>query len=205
MAKVSIDSLASATLEGIGEAHREYEALSHGDWVWSAAEYYLTVHVARSIGAIKGAPPVTIESNRAGAVSDAGAEVPGPRPKQARLNGRCDLVVWWQDYTPRALIEIKRQPGGRTSWIGDVITMKSLLRRGAGVSSLQFGAFAYYVSAVDGSRKSAQEKVESKFMSMYQGFRDECEPGYSVNCYNSDVHCVGSDAWGASCLVTRKH
>lgn len=78
-------AVVDAVVLGISNAQYDYEKLSGGDWVWMAAEYWITTYVAKEIGKIPGAKLVTIESSAKQTMKDAGGSRPpysGSKPRR---------------------------------------------------------------------------------------------------------------------------
>jgi len=202
--QISQTVCAQAVIDGISEAQNNYALWSGGEWLWAAAEYMLTVHVAKALAELEGANFVTIEHNGHDALNNAGAVAPGPKPKNARLNGRFDLLLWWGGGTPRAVIELKNQPICMNTCTKDFNRISSVLSIGQENSSLQFGLFGFYTSAKDGSRKGAEEKVQDKINTI-TGLATNCIGSRcKINAYQSDITTDDTDsAWAAGCLLIK--
>lgn len=205
MASIAIDVISKAIISGIEKAHEDYRRMSGGYWVWTAAEYMLTTYIAKELSDMRGAKFVTVESNGLSSMDHAGAIAPGPKPSKARLSGRFDILLWWGKAKPRAVIEVKNQPGGPSCWYHDIDRITSVLRINKDKSTIKFGAFAYYYSAADGKLLSAEEKVFNKFERVEQYVREKLPDGYSVYQVTSDIYDEGSEgAWGAACLIIKR-
>lgn len=174
--------------------------MSGGYWVWTAAEYMLTTYIAKELSDMRGAKFVTVESNGLESINHAGAIAPGPKPSKARLSGRFDILLWWGKAKPRAVIEVKNQPGGQSGWCHDIDRIISVLKISASKSTIKFGAFAYYYSAADG-----KSKVREKFEEVETYAREKIPNGYSVHQATPEIHDEGSEgAWGAACLIIKR-
>nr|WP_024307799.1 hypothetical protein [Pseudomonas sp. P818] len=201
MATIAMDVIAGAIIGGIEKAQKDYERMSGGEWLWAAAEYVLTTYIARELDALPGAKFVTVESHGQSAITDAGATVPGPKPRKARLRGRFDVLLWWANSTPRAVIEVKNQPRGQSGWFHDIERITSVLGIGRDSTSMQFGAFAYYYSAVDGSQYSAEEKVLRKLERVKHLVSEKTAGKFRLRQFSSDIYQDGDSAWTAACLL----
>lgn len=202
MAAVSMENICWAVISGIEKAQIDYEEMSGGEWLWTAAEYMLTTYIAKEIHELEGSKFVTVESNGLSTMDFAGARAPGPKPRKARLSGRFDLLVWWANSKPRGVIEVKNQPGGPSGWYHDIDRITSVLDIGKGDSSIKFGSFVYYYSARDGSRYSAEEKVDAKFRRVEALVKERTKNKYRVRQVVSEIHNEGElGAWGAACLT----
>ena len=202
MSTLSIKHIAHAIISGIEKAQIDYAEMSGGEWVWTAAEYVLTTYIAKEIHSLPGSKFVTIENNGLSALGDANAIGPGPKPRKARLDGRFDLVLWWANATPRAIIEVKNQPTGPKGWFHDIERITTVLNMKKDDSSFRFGVFAYYYSARDGKQRSAEEKVEFKFERVEQYIKNKLSNKFRVKQFVSQLHSEGEfGAWGAACVV----
>ncbi|MGX5725673.1 hypothetical protein ACWKWZ_11550 [Metapseudomonas otitidis] len=202
MTAISVDEIASAIIRGIEKAQTDYEVMSGGEWLWAASEYVLTTYIAREISAIDGPKFITIESHGLAAIVDAGAVVPGPKPRKARLRGRFDVLLWWANSKPRAVIEVKNQPGGPSGWFHDVERIASVLHISKGSTSIKFGALAYYYSAVDGKRYSAEEKIIRKLEAIEDHIKQNSK-NLQIRQLYSQIHQEGDSAWVAVCLLIK--
>lgn len=204
MAAVATDVISGAIISGIEKAHEDYRKMSGGYWVWTAAEYMLTTYIAKELSEMEGAKFVTIESNGSSSMEHAQAIAPGPKPLKARLNGRFDILLWWGKSQPRAVIEVKNQPGGPSTWYHDIERITSVLKISRETSSIKFGAFAYYYSAADGELLSGAEKVSQKFARVEDYVRKQIADRYHVYQVTSEIHDEGVEgAWGTACLIIR--
>ncbi|WP_312045108.1 hypothetical protein [Erwinia sp.] len=202
MAAVSTETISGAIITGIEKAHEDYRQMSGGYWVWTAAEYMLTTYIAKALSDMPGAKFVTLESNGLSSMDHAGAIAPGPKPAKARLSGRFDVLLWWGKAQPRAVIEVKNQPGGPSGWYHDIERITSVLSINRDASSIKFGVFAYYYSAADGELLSGAQKVLNKFERVESYVRENISERYRVEQIMSDIHDEGSEgAWGAACLI----
>lgn len=204
MAAVAMDIISGAIISGIEKAHEDYQRMSGGLWVWTAAEYVLTTYIAKELSDMQGAKFVTVESNGQSSMDHAGAIAPGPKPSKARLSGRFDILLWWGKAQPRAVIEVKNQPGGPSGWFHDIERITSVLRISREKSSIKFGVFAYYYSAADGELLSGPQKVLNKFERVKAYVEENISDSYVVEQVISDIHDEGQEgAWGAACLIIK--
>ncbi|MBU4682920.1 hypothetical protein KC222_12955 [Cedecea davisae] len=205
MAAVSINKISGAIISGIEKAQMDYAKMSGGEWVWNAAEYVLTTYIAKEIDSLEGSKFVTIEHSGLAAVGDAGAIGPGPKPLKARLRGRFDLVLWWANSKPRAVIEVKNHPSGPKGWIKDIDRIAAVLNMQRDNSSFNFGAFAYYYSALDGRQLSAEEKIARKLERMNEFVASHLSNNFRVEQVESDIHNEGEyGAWVAACIIIKR-
>lgn len=107
--QIPIQEIVSSTLDGIVQAQRSYDEWTEGDWLWNAPEYLLTTSIANKISKINGAKYIILENNAKEALDDAGAIGKGKLNSKIRATGRFDVALWWGNYKPRAIIEVKNQ------------------------------------------------------------------------------------------------
>nr|VFJ95593.1 MAG: hypothetical protein BECKLFY1418B_GA0070995_107119 [Candidatus Kentron sp. LFY] len=70
---ISIPTIANAISKGFGEAQRQYEEWSGGDWLWRAPEYSITTMVAKNIFELEGVKYITLENGSRDVLDAAGA------------------------------------------------------------------------------------------------------------------------------------
>ncbi|WP_143424264.1 hypothetical protein [Geoanaerobacter pelophilus] len=201
--RISIPSIINATLTGIKNAQTQYQVWTGGNWLWQAPEYLITTNIAANISGIKGSKYITLENGASEAIEDAGAKGRGRLPTDFREAGRVDILLWWADNTPRAIIEVKNQISGTDQYHHDLKRISSFLKRKPDVSSLQFGLFAFYDSAYDGARKPAERKVEDKIASIHAHAKSVVGKGFSTKLYKSETHREENSAWTAACLFIK--
>lgn len=110
---MAIDSTAAAkaVMGGLRNAQRTYQTWSG---LLAPPENLTTVSVARAILHVDGAARLTLQSNIAEVLSEAGRR-PGRPPEVLRSRGRFDIVVRSGSNVPRGVIEIK------SIWIRNVV------------------------------------------------------------------------------------
>ena len=146
MAPVPMGKIVAKTLEGIARAQHDYKTLSGGYWLWMAPEYFVTSCIAREIRTV-GCHTyyLTLESG----VRDttyAGGRRSGKPPSALRLNGKFDIVLWWGNDHPRAVIEVKKQVHGFSAIRSDVARVCTILSQPRPPSSFQCGLVVFYAS-----------------------------------------------------------
>ena len=196
-------TIINAILKGFVDAQKSYENMSGGFWLWNAPEYFITSTVAQSIYAIDAGKYLTLEHGSTDAIKDAGAKGRGRLPKDIREKGRVDVLLWWANSTPRAIIEIKNQIYSKDQYEKDIKRIKSFLGRNSDDSSLQFGVFAFYESAFSGERKTAKEKIEGRINKIFDNSKLILGENFDVKLYVSDMHNESENAWQAACLFIK--
>lgn len=134
-------NLSKCVFHSIRDAHKDYKDLSNGDWLWTGAEYFLTVSIAKSLKRTlaKTGAGVAIEKS----LSDEIFSWKRGRPSDwGRFGGRVDCVAYDSNDTPLAVVEVKSEVH-HTTCEADMDRLISLLLR----SKKKYPAiFAYYAS-----------------------------------------------------------
>jgi len=202
--QISIDEIIDAVLSGIEKSHRQYEKWSGGDWLWSAPEYLITANVANNIAKISGSKFITLENGSKSLIEDAGARRRGRLSKDIREKGRVDILLWYGNNTPRAIIEIKNFIYDYLQYEKDIKRIKELLNLNSNQSSLQFGLFGYCDSADSGKQKSASQKIIDKRLRIENRAKDILSEGFSITPVSSKIHKIEDSAWCANCLLIKR-
>lgn len=144
--------LLNRLIQGGEAAFTKFYNLSGGYWLDHAPEYFLTSHAATSISNLSATTAwmeASVEETRTMA-----AAVGRGRPHgQDRPNGRYDIVLYWDNGSPRAVVEVKSP-----LWFADTSKLSpDLLRLSKTLAanrecSLEFCAFLYYASVDDPKR-----------------------------------------------------
>ena len=114
-----MDDVACTTLYAISEAQKDYKCWTGGYWLWKAPEYMITTYIAKHISAIKDRPfYLTLENKVRDAIDDAGGMGSGKESSTQRRGGKFDILLWWGNDTPRAVIEVKN----RVRYFSDIET-----------------------------------------------------------------------------------
>ena len=202
--QIAITKVIDGVLDGFKESQKNYVAWSGGFWLWQAPEYLITVTVAKKINEIEGSKYITLEHGSTATLEDAGAKGRGRLPIDIREKGKVDILLWWGNDTPRAIIEIKNQISSRIQYEKDFKRIRKLLERNGEESSLQFGIFAFYDSAKNGPQKTAKEKISDKIDNIYRESKKIMGNNFAITLYKTDiVEEVKDNAWGAACILAK--
>lgn len=201
--QISIEDIVEATLSGIKKSQEQYENWSGGSWLWEAPEYLITINVAKKMSELAGSKYITLENNTKTAMSEAGALGKGRLPLDIRERGKFDILLWYANKTPRAVIEIKNFIYDINQYENDIKRIKELLKRKPEQSSLQFGLLAFCDSANNGSRKSAKEKITDKRKSIEKNTKNIVGKNFQADLKNSEIYEIADSAWCASCILIR--
>jgi len=201
MAKVvTQDKIIEACLDGIEESFLVYKKWSGGEWLWNAPEYLITVKIAEEIAKISQKQLVTLEDNLEYLLDVAGANEKGFMSSDIRANGRSDIVLWWGNRTPRAIVEVKNSVYGITKIDKDIRRIKSVLKQEKKYSKIQFGVVAFYTDATSKSGGS-ELKLIDRINKIYGKMKSKkkCSLYYRTTSVNNDL-----DAYGIVCLVFKR-
>ena len=157
---LAMDRVVRKTLQGIAEAHRDYHSWTDGRWLWEAPEYLLTTYIAKKISSITDEGfLLTLENNVSSAIQDAGGLSRG-RPQAAlRPKGRYDILLWWANGTPRAVIEVKNQISGFAAIQSDAEKICAVLSL---ENTFRTGLVAFYTSNRDSKCGAQQARISMK-------------------------------------------
>lgn len=201
--QIPITNIINATLKGVEKSQSQYLKWSGDYWLWQAPEYLITTNIANQIANLKGTKYITMENGAFSAINDAGAQGKGRLHQDIRGNGKIDIVLWWADGTPRAIIEVKNQIYYSGQYNKDIKRIEKVLNRKYDESSFQFGLFAFYDSATDGPRKTAVEKVTDKIQSIYSKSSNLISDNFTISLHKSKIYKVDDSAWAAACLLIK--
>ena len=194
---ISIDKITESALDGIDESMKLYQKWSGGEWLWNAPEYLITVKVAENIANINGNKYITLEDNVDYILDLANAKGQGRISEKIRKNGRSDIVLWWADGTPRAIIEVKNAVYKLDKITHDIDRIRNILKRKKSNSTIQFGLIAFYIDR-NYKTGNAKEKVEDK---IYKIKEDIVENYKDLTCELSfrekDIFKDDTNAWSS--------
>ena len=154
-----MDVVVNRSLAGISEAQKHYDYWTGGYSLWQAPEYMLTTYIARHISAIDVSPfYLTLENNVEDGINEAGGLGRGKLREDLRPGGRFDILIWWGNGTPRAILEVKNRVIGFSNIQDDVSRICATLSRS---NTIRCGFIAYYSShsKPNSKRKSAKDRV----------------------------------------------
>jgi hypothetical protein len=201
--QISIDKIVKATLSGIKKSQIQYEKWSGGFWLWNAPEYLITMNVANKISEIAGPKYITLEYGSKSTIKDAGARGKGRLPKDVREKGRVDILLWWGNDKPRAVIEIKNYIYDIKQYDKDIKRIRELLKLNSDQSSLQFALFCFCDSADDGVQKSAKQKIIDKKVNIKNKIINILGGNFQVSMKSTKIYEIEDSAWCASCILIK--
>ena len=145
---------------------------------------------------------MTVEHGATSILKDAGAKGRGLLPRKIREKGKVDILLWWGECTPRAVIEIKNKIFYKEQYQKDIERIIGFLDRNSQESSLQFGIFAFYLSETNDEKKTATEKIEERIKKIYQNSKAIIGENFNITKKTSD-NVVDDSAWAATCLIIK--
>ncbi|MGL1931716.1 MAG: hypothetical protein OCC45_08135 [Desulfotalea sp.] len=194
--QISKTKITAAIIQALDYSQDEYENWTGGDWLWTAPEYLLTTNIAKHLYAIDGAKYITLENNVKCALDDAGACGKGKLKDLLRSNGRCDVLLWWGDGSPRAIIEVKNQVHCFSTCKSDIDRIVTALSNKKGDHTIQFGVFAFYTSARN------LETVNDRLIKLKTSITEHVEKPLRVSFIKGELHDCGDDgAWASTCVL----
>jgi len=202
-AQIPIESIIKRTLDGISKAQKDYEDWSGGDWVWNAPEYMLTTYIAQKLSKTQGAKFITLENGAKSALTSAGAIGKGKLHSKIRSNGRFDILLWWGNNSPRAVIEVKNQVECLHTIKKDLDRIKEVLKRKKNDSSFQFGLMAYYTSCCDNKKQSAEECLSNRIKNICEGARELLGDGFTISEHSKQIKTEDDSAWVSTLLLIK--
>ena len=194
---VSREKVFKAILGGIKKSQTDHYNMT-GSGMWEGPEYWITTYVGRSLWKLCGDGYVVLESGSNSTLDDAGRK--SGRPPLVVKNKRYDIVLYFSNETPRAVIEIKNEQPQKAV-LKDVDRVVAALKS----TELRFGAVGYFYSASGGKNKSAREKVRDYCQGLTKcavetAVKDNFKAA-SLDYVSGDTN----DAWLAGCIkIERK-
>jgi len=194
---ISIEKIIESTLNGIDESVEVYKKWSGGEWLWNAPEYLITVKIAENIANIDGSKYITLEDNIDYILDLSNARGKGQVSDSARANGRSDIVLWWANGTPRAIIEVKNAVFRLDKITKDIDRIQEVLKNEKLDTSLQFGLIAFYI---DRKYKTgnAKENIEQRIYKIHSEIK-ELYPDLSCKLAFREKEIIknDNDAWSS--------
>ncbi|MGD9623986.1 MAG: hypothetical protein AB7U51_04945 [Arcobacter sp.] len=163
---ITQNELIDAIQSGIIDSHETYLKWSYDEWLWNAPEYLMTVKIAQKIDEIDKNKFITLEDNVEKILDIANAKGRGKLPTKIRSNGRFDIVVWWANGHPRAIIEVKNSVYKFANIEEDIIRICKTLNRKSADSKIQYGFIAFYIC--NAYKNNAKEKLFNKINKIYE-------------------------------------
>ena len=194
-----MDDIANKTLAGISKAQKEYEDWTGGYWLWEAPEYMVTTYIARQISTIDRTFYLTLENKVRDGLKDAGGGKGRPR-KDLRFNGKFDILLWWANGTPRAIIEVKNQVTGFSKIKDDVSRISAALTN---QNTIRCGFIAYFTSCGGTDGPSAKNNVITRVNGVASKVKETVKKkNFKFERYPREVKVMNGEnrAWTAQVL-----
>jgi hypothetical protein len=211
-------------LKGIESAFKTWEDMT-GDWLQSAPEYLVTVHIAEQLR--RAIPPekrkIWIEPSVQHVLKTAGGVQRGPKRAVLRVRGRCDIVLGHGSGIPRTVIEVKNpiwQPKSQHP-VADLHRICSALLYKKDYTQLYSGVLAIFTSAAPPKIKkdaTAKDYLLRKWDTEWRSYLKSWSwAGPHATAYDQrlriDVHVKiherefddGKHAWAAICVAVARN
>jgi len=206
LAQIATEKIIKSTLNGIDEAMETYYEWSGGEWLWNAPEYFITVKIAENIAEIEGNKYITLEDkidNKVLEYTDFNLKKKRLKQasKDARTNGRGDIIFWRANGTPRALIEVKNGVQNITVLLKDIERIRTILHT---QSTIDFGLIAFY-SSQEYKTGNADEKLKNKVLQI----KKDCDNMFNnlkstIDLGNGTVANDDQNAWISAVLLLKR-
>lgn len=119
----------------------------------------------------------------------------------SRPDGRIDLLLWWANDSPRAVVEIKNNVYNyKGQCEADIDRIANLLLMSN--TTLQFGLFVFYSSADDRKIKQATDKLTSRFRNVLARARAGWGKSLQVSG-DLRLRKYGNGAWAGACIIMK--
>ncbi|HAW51246.1 MAG TPA: hypothetical protein DCX54_02795 [Flavobacteriales bacterium] len=171
-----------ACLNGVESAYRKYFEFSGGQSLWYAPESFIQAEIATFLAKV--CPYVTLEDGVRDLLQNSNATLKGKPPRK----GRIDIITWWENGTPRKLIEVKKAYC-KDAIKEDAKRLRQMIGRGG---STRKGLIVAYTSAVK------KETIANRFVAIASSSDSTliCNLG-AKKCLNADE----SWHWDAGCFM----
>lgn len=194
---ISINKIIESTLDGIDESMEIYQKWSGGEWLWNAPEYLITVKIAENIANINGSKYITLEDNVDYILDVSNDKDKGQVSELARANGRSDVVLWWANGTPRAIIEVKNAVFRLDKIAQDIDRIQEVLKNEQLDTSIQFGLIAFYI---DRGYKTgnAKENIQKRIYKIHNEIKEQYpDMSCELNFREKEIIKDDNDAWSS--------
>jgi hypothetical protein len=179
--------IVNTALKAVKTAFDTYGDWSGGHWLSLAPESLIQVKIAEAL--VADGHYVTLEDQVRELLDAAKADKRGIPPR-GNAAGRIDIIVWWQNWKPRTLIEVKR------AWTYDIITedakrLRHLVNKKDG--SIQNGLIIAYAEAMN------QETIAQRFA----GMAEKSETRMIATLGGNHTPEEADGYWDAACFSVR--
>ena len=194
------------TLCGISKAQIDYQSWSGYPAFkspFAVPEYLMTTYIAKEIfDRGKHSHYITLEHNTARAVKDAGGQRRGRPRHDLRPKGRFDILLWYANGYPRAIIEVKRQVNSFNCIEDDVNPICSVLDQ---KKSIRHGIISYIVvRKIKGSKEfGCKNDIESKMKEIRSETWTHVKKkrGMKLTYYFDQIRVVDGWSWVAGVIL----
>jgi len=171
-----------ACLSGVESAYEKYFKFSGGQSLWYAPESFIQAEIANHLNEV--CPYVTLEDGVRDILHNSNAKLVGRSPRP----GRIDIITWWENETPRKLIEVKKVYS-KDAINEDAKRLRQMLAKGG---TSRKNLIVAYTSAVK------EETIANRFTSIAESSKT------TLICNLGARKCVAADEswhWDAGCFM----
>lgn len=193
-----------SVLRGVEQASESFCKISGWESLWYAPEYFLTCAIAREL-AESGSGETTIEDGVRETMEIAGANGPGKPRNGLRKGGRFDLVLWWKQGTPRAVIEVKHPLYSPSKvFEEDIVRIRDVLEASLKTGgSFQFGGLAFWTGANQTNEKpdSVKKRIIEIRKSLLKSARGLAGDRFVVTPHSGNIKTEDNGKWGWAAML----
>ncbi len=194
----------ASVLHGIEQASESFCKISGWESLWYAPEYFLTCAIASAL-AESGSGETTIEDGVRQTMKIAGANGPGKPRNGLRKGGRFDLVLWWKQGTPRAVIEVKHPLYSPSKvFEDDIIRIRDVLDASLKTGgSFQFGGLSFWTGAnqTNGEPEGVKKRIEDNAKSLRKSAQGLAGDQYVVTLHPGKIKTEDNGKWGWAAML----
>ena len=156
MSRVTKAALENAIVEGVRTAFTTYERASGGYWLWHAPESFMQASIFQKLSALSpGFATLEASPTRIGMDLELKRD---RRSDKMRDQQRFDILYWYANGMPRAIVEVKKVYSDLSSSIADINRMRPWVKN----KSLNIEA-GYFVAYTEACGVKAAQTIDDRF------------------------------------------
>jgi hypothetical protein len=202
--RVKTQLVVEACNAGIEKAYYTYLNMTGGHWLWYAPEYFITTMIALELHNVVGSKYITLENSTHDALSYSGAIGKGKLHQEIRANGRVDILLWWGNGSPRAIIEVKNRLYNINQYADDIKRIKGMLNRKVADSSLEFGIFSFYTESKNSEKNNAENSLDRKLKTIETNIADILGADFYFEFNTTATHSEDDNSWCAVSVLIKR-
>lgn len=190
MGRVTKANLENAILEGVHSAFQTYEMASGGYWLWHAPESFMQASIFQKLSQLSPGF-ATLEASPTRIRMDLELKR-DRRSDKMRDQQRFDILYWYANGMPRAIIEVKKVYSDLAKSIEDINRMRPWILNQS--LNIEVG---YFVAYTEASGVRAEQTINSRFARLGE------RAGAKVVTVNvAEARDDNGCAWGVGLLAT---